>query len=322
MTMSKIAKYMIGAALSALASTASMAAYPDHPVQLIIPYPPGGTADVVARPLSVGLQQRLGVPVVVQYKAGASGTIATEYTARAKPDGYTLVMVLAAHAINPSLYPNLPYDSVKDFTPISMVAKLPLVLYTTPKFPAKTVPELIKYAKDHPGGLSVGSAGNGNTSHLAIELFNNLAGVKLMHVPYKGGGPSITAAMGGEVDAVFAGPDTLNLARAGKLHLVAVTSTKRLALAPDAPTIQESGLKGYEVQGWYGLLAPAGTPDDVVAVLNKAVADTLADPKTVKTLEELGYIPESSTPAAFMDYIKQEMTRWSAVVKQAGIKLD
>jgi tripartite-type tricarboxylate transporter receptor subunit TctC len=319
--MKTILKHVFCAAALALSSSAALAAFPDHPVEMIIPYPPGGTADAVARPLAAGMQKRLGVPVVIQYKAGASGTIATQYAARAKPDGYTLVMVLAAHAINPSLYPSLPYDSVKDFTPVSMVAKLPLVLYTNPKFPPKTVQEFIDYAKSHPGTVSVGSAGNGNTSHLALELFANMAGVKLLHVPYKGGGPSITAAMGGEVNAVFAGPDTLNLAQAGRLFPLAVTSPKRLALTPNTPTVQESGLKDYEVQGWYGLLAPAGTPNAEVSVLNKAVADTLADPEFAKTVEALGYIPSPSTPAGFMDYIKEEMARWSKVVKDADIKL-
>ena len=319
--MKRLIQQLLGAAALILATVAHAASFPDHAVEIIIPYPPGGTADAVARPLSAALQEKLGVPIVVSYKPGAGGVIATQYVARAKPDGYTMVMVLAAHAINPSLYPNLPYDSVKDFTSIGMVAKLPLVLYTNPKFPAKTVPEFIKYAKDNPGRLSVASAGNGNTSHLATELFATTAGVKLLHVPYKGGGPSVTAAMGGEVDAVFAGPDSLHLAKAGRLHTVAVTSPERLALMPDVPTVQEAGLKGYEVQGWYGLLAPAGTPDNVVGVLNKALTEAVKDPKFVKTVEDLGYIPSPSDPAGFMDYIKQETTRWAKVVKDADIKL-
>ncbi|ANN68680.1 Bug family tripartite tricarboxylate transporter substrate binding protein [Bordetella bronchialis] len=319
--MKRLIQQLLGAAALSLATVAHAASFPDHAVEIIIPYPPGGTADAVARPLSAALQEKLGVPIVVSYKPGAGGVIATQYVARAKPDGYTMVMVLAAHAINPSLYPNLPYDSVKDFTSIGMVAKLPLVLYTNPKFPAKTVPEFIKYAKDNPGRLSVASAGNGNTSHLATELFATTAGVKLLHVPYKGGGPSVTAAMGGEVDAVFAGPDSLHLAKAGRLHTVAVTSPERLALMPDVPTVQEAGLKGYEVQGWYGLLAPAGTPDNVVGVLNKALTEAVKDPKFVKTVEDLGYIPSPSDPAGFMDYIKQETARWAKVVKDADIKL-
>ncbi|MBO9355638.1 tripartite tricarboxylate transporter substrate binding protein [Bordetella petrii] len=319
--MKQLFKHLLGAVALTLATASSAAGFPEHAVEMIIPYPPGGTADAVARPLSAAMQERLGVPVVVAYKPGAGGSIATQYVARAKPDGYTMVMVLAAHAINPSLYSNLPYDSVKDFAPISMVAKLPLALYTNPEFPPKTVLEFIQYAKEHPGRLSVASAGNGNTSHLATELFATTAGVKLLHVPYKGGGPSVTAAMGGEVDAVFAGPDSLHLAKAGKLHLVAVTSPQRLALAPDTPTVQEAGLKGYEVQGWYGLLAPAGTPDEAIGVLNKAVSESLADPKFVKTVESLGYIPTPSTPSGFMDYIKQQTTLWAKVIKDAGIKL-
>jgi tripartite-type tricarboxylate transporter receptor subunit TctC len=306
----------------AATATGAAAAYPERPIELVIPYPPGGTADVVARPLSAGLQKVLGVPVVVQYKAGASGAIATQYVARANPDGYTILMVLAAHAINPSLYANLPYDPVKDFAPVSMVAKLPLVLYTNPKFGPRTVPELVRYAKENPGKVSVASAGNGNTSHLALELFSNMAGVKLLHVPYKGGGPSITAALGGEVNAVFAGPDSLNQAQAGKLRVMAVTSPQRLSLSPDTPTIQESGLSNYEVQGWYGLLAPAGAPEPVITRLNAAVAQVLADPGFRKTMTSLGYIPTGSTPAGFNDFVKQEMARWSKVVKDANIKLE
>lgn len=317
---STIRQLLCGALM--LAATAAGAAYPDRPIELVIPYPPGGTADVVARPLSAGLQKVLGVPVVVQYKAGASGAIATQYVARANPDGYTILMVLAAHAINPSLYANLPYDPVKDFTPVSMVAKLPLVLYTHPQFGPKTVPDFIRHARAHPGKVSVGSAGNGNTSHLALELFSNMAGVKLLHVPYKGGGPSIAAAMGGEVNAVFAGPDSLHLAQAGKLHVMAVTSPQRLALSPDTPTVQEAGLKNYEVQGWYGLLAPAGAAQPVVAKLNAAVAQVLADPGFRKTMTGLGYIPTGSTPAGFMDFVREEMARWSRVVKEANIKLE
>jgi len=319
--MKPLITYLLGALALTLAASTYAASFPERSVEMVIPYAPGGTADAIARPLAAVLQEKLGVPLVVTYKPGAGSVIGTQHVARTKPDGYTMVMVLAAHAINPSLYPNLPYDSEKDFTPISMVAKLPLVLYTNPKFPARTVPELIKYARENPGSLSVASAGNGNTSHLATELFATMAGVKLLHVPYKGGGPSITATMGGEVNAVFAGPDSLHLAKAGKLHLTAVTSRERLALMPGTPTVQENGLNDYEVQGWYGLMAPAGTPDDVVAVLNKAVTESLADPKFIKTVESLGYIPTASTPSGFMDYVKQETVRWAKVIKDANIKL-
>ncbi|QHI96845.1 tripartite tricarboxylate transporter substrate binding protein [Xylophilus rhododendri] len=308
-----------GLALTALASMA--ADYPSRPVTIVIPYPPGGTADSVARPLSVELGKRLGQPVILDYKGGAGGAIATQFVAKSQPDGYTLVMVLAAHAINPSLYKTLPYDSTKDFTPVSMVAKLPLVLYTNPQFGPKTVPELIEYARKNPGQLSFGSAGSGNTSHLAGELFASTAGVKMMHVPYKGGGPSINAAVGGEIPSVFAGPDSLGMARAGRLHPVAVTSLERSPLIPDVPAIAET-LKGFEVYGWYGILAPANTPAAVVNKLNAEINATLKSAEFKKMVEPLGYIPTGSTPAEFGSYVQAETRRWAEVIRKADIKLE
>jgi len=311
----------LAAGLALTASAALAADYPSRPITIEIPYPPGGTADSVARPLAVELGKRLGVPVILDYKAGAGGAIATQFVAKAAPDGYTLVMVLAAHAINPSLYKSLPYDSVKDFAPVSMVAKLPLVLYSNPKFGPKTVPELIEYAKKNPGQLSFGSAGSGNTSHLAGELFASTAGVKMLHVPYKGGGPSITAAVGGEIPTVFAGPDSLGMARGGRLHPVAVTSLERSPLIPDVPAIAET-LKGFEVYGWYGILAPAKTPPAVVSKLNSEINATLKDPEFRKLVEPLGYIPTGSSPEEFGRYVQTETKRWAGVIDKAGIKLE
>ena len=311
----------LAAGLALTASAALAADYPNRPITIEIPYPPGGTADSVARPLAVELGKRLGVPVILDYKAGAGGAIATQFVAKAAPDGYTLVMVLAAHAINPSLYKSLPYDSVKDFAPVSMVAKLPLVLYSNPKFGPKTVPELIEYAKKNPGQLSFGSAGSGNTSHLAGELFASTAGVKMLHVPYKGGGPSITAAVGGEIPTVFAGPDSLGMARGGRLHPVAVTSLERSPLIPDVPAIAET-LKGFEVYGWYGILAPAKTPPAVVSKLNSEINATLKDPEFRKLVEPLGYIPTGSSPEEFGRYVQTETKRWAGVIDKAGIKLE
>ncbi|MCU4119106.1 Bug family tripartite tricarboxylate transporter substrate binding protein [Variovorax sp. N23] len=312
---------LVAASLTLAVLGASAADYPSRPITIEIPYPPGGTADSVARPLSVELGKRLGVPVILDYKAGAGGAIATQFVAKANPDGYTLVMVLAAHAINPSLYKNLPYDSVKDFTPISMVAKLPLVLYSNPKFGPKTVPELIEYAKKNSGRLSFGSAGSGNTSHLAGELFASTAGVQMLHVPYKGGGPSITAAVGGEIPTVFAGPDSLGMARSGRLHVVAVTSPERSPLIPDVPAIAET-LKGFEVYGWYGLLAPANTPAAVVQKLNTEINATLKSPEFKKMVEPLGYIPTGSTPVEFSSFVETETKRWGEVIRKADIKLE
>lgn len=311
----------LAAGLALTASAAPAADYPNRPITIEIPYPPGGTADSVARPLAVELGKRLGVPVILDYKAGAGGAIATQFVAKAAPDGYTLVMVLAAHAINPSLYKSLPYDSAKDFAPVSMVAKLPLVLYSNPKFGPKTVPELIEYAKKNPGQLSFGSAGSGNTSHLAGELFASTAGIKMLHVPYKGGGPSITAAVGGEIPTVFAGPDSLGMARGGRLHPVAVTSLERSPLIPDVPAIAET-LKGFEVYGWYGILAPAKTPPAVVSKLNSEINATLKDPEFRKLVEPLGYIPTGSSPEEFGRYVQTETKRWAGVIDKAGIKLE
>ncbi|MFA4914302.1 MAG: tripartite tricarboxylate transporter substrate binding protein [Burkholderiaceae bacterium] len=308
-----------GLALTSLSALAD--GFPSRPITMVIPYPPGGTADSVARPLSVVLAKRLGVPVILDYKAGAGGAIATQYVAKANPDGYTLVMVLAAHAINPSLYKNLPYDSAKDFTPVSMVARLPLVLYGNTKFEPKTVPELIDYAKKNPGQLSYGSAGSGNTSHLAGELFASTAGVKMMHVPYKGGGPSVTAAIGGEIPTVFAGPDSLAMARSGRLNIIGVTSLERLPLMPEVPAIAET-LKGFEVYGWYGLLAPANTPAAVVDKLNTEINSTLKDVEFTRVVEPLGYMPTGSTPAEFGTFVQSETKRWGDVVSKAGIKFE
>lgn len=312
---------LVAAGLAFAVAGAAAADYPSRPITIEIPYPPGGTADSVARPLSVELGKRLGVPVILDYKAGAGGAIATQFVAKANPDGYTLVMVLAAHAINPSLYKNLPYDSIKDFTPISMVAKLPLVLYSNPKSGPKTVPELIAYAKKNPGQLSYGSAGSGNTSHLAGELFASTAGVQMLHVPYKGGGPSITAAVGGEIPTVFAGPDSLGMARSGRLHVLAVTSPERSPLIPDVPAIAET-LKGFEVYGWYGLLAPANTPTAVVQKLNTEINATLKSAEFKKLVEPLGYIPTGSTPAEFGSFVQTETKRWGEVIRKADIKLE
>lgn len=294
--------------------------YPSRPITLIIPYPPAGTADVIGRPLADELSKRLKTPVIVDYKAGAGGVVGTEFVSRAAPDGYTLLLVLASHAINPSLY-KLRFDPVKDFTPISLVAKLPLVLYTNPTFPPKTVKELIAYAKENPGRLSIASAGNGNTSHLAIAVLGEQAGIKILHVPYKGGGPSITAAIGGEVNAVFAGPDSLQYAKAGKLRMIGVAGLERWPYAPDVPAIAES-LPNFEVTGWYGVVAPAKTPATIVSKLNQSVGAILRDPAFQKRVGPLGYTTTPSTPEQFEKFIRVELTRWGDVIRNGNIKLD
>ncbi|HVR52032.1 MAG TPA: tripartite tricarboxylate transporter substrate binding protein [Pseudorhodoferax sp.] len=313
-----------GLALCAAAAPAAFAqAWPDRPLQLVIPYPPGGSADLVARPLSIKLQERLGQPVVLEYKPGAGGTLASQYAARAKPDGYTFIMVLAAHAINASLYPKLPYDTRKDFAPVSLVANLPLLVTGSSSLNARTVPELIAEAKANPGKITFASAGNGNTSHLAAEYFSTAAGVKMTHVPYKGSAPMVNALLGGEVNLAFDSASTsLPHVKAGKLRPLAVTGDRRMPMLPEVPTMQELGVPNFVVNGWYAILAPAGTPADVTERLSREIASVVAQPEIRAQLEASGYQLVGSTPAALGAHIDAELTRWAKVVKDSGARID
>ncbi|MES2011551.1 tripartite tricarboxylate transporter substrate binding protein [Cupriavidus basilensis] len=313
-----LAAVLLGASVSALADT-----WPNKPIQLLIPYPPGGSADLLARPVAAKLQERLGQPVVLDYRPGAGGTIASQQLARAKPDGNTLIVVLAAHAINASLYPKLPYDTRKDFAPVSLVANLPLILAGSPSLKARTVPELIAAAKAAPGQLTFASAGNGNTGHLAGELFDSLAGVKMTHVPYKGSAQVVNAMLAGEVQLTFDSISTsMPHIRSGRLKALAVTSAKRATLAPDVPTLSEAGVPGFDINGWYAVLAPAGTPSAIVERLSKEIAAVLAQPELRANLASNGYEPVGSTPAALGAHIDAEITRWSKVVKDSGARLE
>lgn len=296
--------------------------YPDKPITLLIPYPPGGSADMLARPLGAQLQKMWGQPVVLEYKPGAGGTIASAQLARAKPDGYTVLMVLAAHAINPSLYPSLPYDTRRDFVPVSLVATLPMLVAAPRSTPADTIPELIAYAKAHPGKLSFASAGNGNTSHLAAEMFKQRTGTNMMHVPYKGSGPAVVALLGGEVSLMFDSISTsLPQVQAGKLKAIAVTGEKRSALLPDVPTVAES-VPGFVVNGWYGILAPAGTPPRVVDALSQGIAQAVQVPQVKAQLNSYGYELVGSTPAEFGRHIERELAAWKEAVEVSGAKVN
>lgn len=301
----------------------SLATWPDRPVQLLIPYPPGGSTDLLARPLSIKLQERLGQSVVLDYKPGAGGTVATQALARAKPDGNTLIMVLAAHAINTSLYPKLPYDTRKDFAPVSLVANLPLLVSGSSSLKARSIQELIAEAKANPSKITFGSAGNGNTSHLAPEYFSAIAGIKMTHVPYKGSAPMVNAMLAGEVALSFDSASTsLPHVQAGKLRGLAVTGEKRLPMLPDVPTMQEAGLPNFVVNGWYAILAPAGTHPAVVDRLSQEIAVITALPDFKKQVEAVGYQLVGSTPAALASHIDAEIARWSKVVKESGAQID
>jgi len=298
-------------------------AWPAKPIQLVIPYPPGGSADLLARPLAVQLQQQLGQTVVLEYKPGAGGTLASQYVARAKPDGYTLLMVLAAHAINDSLYPKLPYDTRKDFAPVSLVANLPMVVAASSKLSTRNIQELIQAAKAAPGKLTFGSAGNGNTGHLAAEYFSSISGVKMTHVPYKGSAGVVNAMLAGDIDLTFDSISTsMPHIRSGRMHALAVTSTQRSALAPEVATVQEQGLAGFDVTGWYALIAPAGTPPDIAQRLSREIAAALRQPTLQSQLAAGGYEPVGSTPEALKAHIDREITRWATVVKATGAKVD
>jgi len=306
---------LVSMALTGLALAQGSAS---QPITLIIPYPPGGSADMLARPMLPDLQKKLGQTIVLDYKGGAGGTIATSALARAKPDGQTILMVLTAHAINDALYPKLPYDTRKDFAPVSLVATLPLLVAAPLSSPFNTIPELIAYAKANPDKLSYASAGNGNTSHLSVELFKTQTDTKMIHIPYKGSGPAVIAMLGNEVSLMFDSISTsYQQVKTGKLKAIAVSSLQRAAILPDTPTIAET-LPGFEVTVWYGILAPAGTPDAVINRLSKAFAEVGAEPKVRTQLAESGYSTIGSTPAAFGTLIEAELVKWSKAVKDSG----
>ena len=318
-------KNMLKQALAAVAlcagTTAGAQQFPTQPITLMIPYPPGGSADMLARPLLPELQKQLGQPVVLEYKAGAGGTIATAALARAKPDGHTVLMVLAAHAINNSLYPSLPYNTRKDFTPVSLVATLPLLVTAPLSTPANNIAELVQYAKANPDKLTYASAGNGNTSHLAVEMFKSDTGTKMLHIPYKGSGPAVVALLAGEVSLMF---DSISTSypqvKAGKLKALAVTGAKRSALLPNVPTVSET-IPGFVVDGWYGIIAPAGVPAATVEKLSKAFADAANNAKVKQQLNEAGYEIVGSTPQTFGKHIESELVRWEKAVKDSGAKI-
>jgi tripartite-type tricarboxylate transporter receptor subunit TctC len=264
------------------------------------------------------LQKKLGQTIVLDYKGGAGGTIATSALARAKPDGQTLLLVLTAHAINDALYPKLPYDTRKDFAPVSLVATLPLLVAAPLTSPFNTIPELIAYAKANPDKLTYASAGNGNTSHLSVELFKTQTDTKMIHIPYKGSGPAVIAMLGNEVSFMFDSISTsFQQVKTGKLKAIAVSSLKRVEILPDTPTIAET-LPGFEVTVWYGILAPAGTPANAISRISQAFAEVAAEPKVRSQLAESGYSTIGSTPAVFGALIENELIKWNKAVKDSG----
>jgi tripartite-type tricarboxylate transporter receptor subunit TctC len=313
----------IALAIAANASAADRQTYPARPVRLIVPFAPGGSNDIMARIVAQKFSESMGQQVVVDNRAGASGIVGTELAAQAAPDGYTLLMMSLTFAVNPSLFRKLPYDTHRDFTPVTLVASAPLMLVVHPSVGAKSVPELVNVAKTSPGKLNFGSGGPGTTPHLAGEMFAMMAGVKMVHVPYKGGGPALTDLIAGHIQLMLENiPSTLPLAKSGKLRALAVTSLKRSPLVPDLPTLDEAGLKGYEIVGWNGLFVPAGTPGAIVARIHAETRKALAQPDVKDRLVTLGAEGVGSSPQEFRAFVQAEIAKWARVVKQAGLRIE
>ena len=313
--------FAVMAAVCAMTGAVNAAdTYPSRPIRMIVAYPPGGGTDQVGRVLADQLTVTLGQNVVVDNRGGATGNIGTELAARALPDGYTLLMGnVAPNAVNVSLFKKLGFDPVKDFAPVSLVAVTPNILVAHPSMPVKTIKELIAYAKAKPGTLNFPSAGVGSSSHLAGEMLKSLAGISMVHIPFKGGGPALVAVIAREVQIMIATmPAAMPHVKSGKVKPVAVTTAKRSQAMPELPTIAESGVKGYEASTWYGLLAPARTPPAIVTRLHADTVKILAGP-TRQRLEAQGFEPEGGTPAEFAAYIKTEIVKWAKVIKEAGI---
>jgi tripartite-type tricarboxylate transporter receptor subunit TctC len=326
--MKKLIAVAIAFAASVTAAHAQVAskpagAYPTRPIRLIVPFAPGGSNDIMARLAGQKLSESLGAQVVVDNRAGGSGIIGTDIAAKAAPDGYTLLMMSLTFAVNPSLYSKLPYDTEKDLAPVTLVASAPLMLVVHPSIPAKSVQEFIAYAKANPGKLNFGSGGPGTTPHLAGEMLKMMAGVKMTHVPYKGGGPALNDLVGGQIQLMLENiPSTLPHAKSGRLRALAVSGLKRSPLVPDLPTLDEAGLKGYEIVGWNGFFVPAGAPRAIVMLLYRETAKALAQPDMKERLATMGAEPVGNSPEEFRVFVKAEIAKWAKVVKAAGLKVE
>jgi tripartite-type tricarboxylate transporter receptor subunit TctC len=323
--MTRIQPYVLCAIVLGIAAAAAAAAEwaPSRPVRMIVPFPPGGAVDTIGRIVASGLPERLGQQVVVDNRGGANAIIGTELAARAAPDGHTVLVVPAGHAITPSVTRKLPYDSLKDFASIGLIGNSAYMLVVGASLPAKTMNEFIALAKARPGQLNYAFTGHGNATHVAAELLKVLAGIDMVGVNYKGGGPALIDVMGGHVTAFFSGVSSgSGHVKAGKLRALGVTTTRRSTALPDVPTIAEAGVPGYEVDAWYGFLAPAATPPAAIARLNRDLTQLLASADMKERLRAAGVDAQASSPAEFRDLIARDIRRWADVVKKAKIPLE
>jgi len=314
---------IIAAGATPLANAADEA-YPSKPIRLVVPFPAGGPLDVVARAIGQKLTDAWGQPVIIDNRPGAGGNIGADLVAKSAPDGYTILEgALSTHAVNVSLYGKMPYDPIRDFAPITLVAVTPNVLVLNPSVPANSVQELIAYAKAHPGKLSFGSGSNGSAGHLAGEAFKAEAGVDMVHIPYKGGAPAMQALLAGDTQLMF---DNLSNStpqlKAGKIKALAVTTAKRSALAPELPTLAEAGLPGLDIYTWWGFLAPAGTPKEIIAKWNAEVTRILVTPEMKAFFAQQGAEPAPTSPEEFSALIRREITKYAKIVKDSGAKVD
>jgi tripartite-type tricarboxylate transporter receptor subunit TctC len=313
-----------GAALSLFALAVSAQSWPTKPVHVIVPFPPGGSVDPLARVLGARLQDSLGQQFIVENKPGASGAIGTAFVAKSAPDGYTFVVVFDTHAVNQSLIPNLPYDTLKDLAPVMLVGTAPMAIVTSPSRPYKSFGDVVAAAKAKPEALSIGSVGNGSMGHLSMIVVQQQGGFKVTHVPYKGGGPMMADVMGNQIDLGIASVAALSAnVKGGKLRALAVTGEKRSGVMPDVPTLAEQGLAGFSAYAWWAILGPAGTPKTIVDKLNAELAKALAQPELRKQLTEtLGMDLAVSSPDALQKFVAGEVERWGKVVKANNIRSD
>jgi tripartite-type tricarboxylate transporter receptor subunit TctC len=290
---------------------------------MVVPYPPGGPTDITARVVAAEMSKTIGQSVVIDNRPGASGMIGSEMVTKAAPDGYTLLANASIHVINPSVYPDMRFDAIKDFTPITQLAQVPLVLVVPANSPIKSVKDLVEYAKANPGKVNFGSAGSASAQHLAGESFKIAAGIQMQHIPYKGSAPALTDLAGGQLQLMFDSmPSATPMINSGKLRAIAVTTTVRAKARPDLPTIAESGFPGFDISTWYAYWAPKGTPADIIEKLAASAAQALKNPEVIAKYEAMGAEPVGSTPAQFAAYVESEAKKWNDIVKKSGAKLD
>jgi len=298
-------------------------AFPNQSISMVVPCQPGGSTDITARVVAAEMSKTIGQSVVIDNRPGASGMIGSEMVTKAAPDGYTLLANASIHVINPSVYPDMRFDAIKDFTPITLLAQVPLVLVVPANSPIKSVKDLVEFAKANPGKVNFGSAGSASAQHLAGESFKIAAGIQMQHIPYKGSAPALTDLAGGQLQLMFDSmPSATPMINSGKLRAIAVTTTTRAKARPDLPTIAESGFPGFDISTWYAYWAPKGTPADIVEKLAASAAQALKNPEVIAKYEAMGAEPVGSSPAEFAAYVESEAKKWSDIVKRSGAKLD